>query len=239
MPGVEAASTWGRTAAAAANAARISGCGDDVQILDGLGHSPGRARELGLLCSGVSADRLEQLLADHQRSLQRAPLSRSADLVGIDGLQQCLLGLGTEPLELADTASRRGLPETLERVDAELLVKPTRALGAESRKPRHLDQPRWELRAQLLECRDLAGLRQRHDLLLQSCADAGQLCGLALACELRDLCGGLAHRLGTVAVGDDPMDRGAVKLVQIAEFVERGCDLAVGRVRHDSRAPRA
>ncbi len=180
----------------------------------------------------MGTDRLEQLLADGERSLEHAALSRSGQLVGVDRLEQRLFSLGAEPFELADAARRGRLLEAVERVDAELLVQPTRAFGPESRQLRHLDQPGRELRAQLLQCRDLAGLGQRHDLLLQGRADTGQLDGLSLAGELRDLRGGLAHRLGAVAVGDDPVDRGTVELLQVAELVERGGDLAVGRIRH-------
>ena len=42
----------------------------------------------------------------------------------------------------------------------------------------------------------------------------------------------VADRLGGVAVGDDPVDDRAVELVQVAQLVERGGDLGVGRVGH-------
>ncbi len=73
---------------------------------------------------------------------------------------------------------------------------------------------------------------QGDDLLLDRRADARQLRGAAVPGQCGDRHGCVAHRLGGVAVGHDAVDDGAVELVQVAELVERGGDLSVGRIGH-------
>ena len=67
------ARVWRRPRPAAAlpppaPARRVGGGRDDVEVLDGLGHPPRRAGELGLVGGRVRADRREQLLADRERA---------------------------------------------------------------------------------------------------------------------------------------------------------------------------
>jgi hypothetical protein len=115
----------------------------------------------------------------------------------------------------------------LERVDPELVVELLRPLRPEPGQPRHVDQPGRELRAQLLERGDRAGVEERHELLLERLADAGQRRHTALPGEPRDRHRRVADGLRRVAVGDDAVDDRAVELVEIAELVEVGRDRRV------------
>ena len=83
-----------------------------------------------------------------------------------------------------------------------------------------------------LDGRDVAGLVERVDLLLERLADAVDLGHPALARQRGDRHGGLAHGLGRRAVGDHAVGDGAVELVEVAELVEGGGDLGVGEVGH-------
>ena len=86
--------------------------------------------------------------------------------------------------------------------------------------------PGGELRPQLLGRRDRARVQQRVDLLGDRLADPGQLHHAARAGELLHRRRRIADRLGRIAVGDHPVDDGAVELVEVAELVERGGYLA-------------
>ena len=122
--------------------------------------------------------------------------------------------------------------QLLERGDAELGVDPAGGLGAQAREAREPHQLAGELRAQLHGRGDVAGLEQGQDLLLERLPDVAQLGRAALAGELRDGHRRVADRLGGLAVGDHPVDDGAVQLVEVAELVHRGRDL---RVRHAAK----
>jgi hypothetical protein len=81
---------------------------------------------------------------------------------------------------------------------------------------------------------NLPGLGQGDDLLLQGCADSRQVCGMTVERELGDLSGGLPHRLRAVAIRDDPVDLGAVELIEVAELIQCDGDLGVGRVGQEA-----
>ena len=150
-------------------------------------------------------------------------------------LEQLLLDLRAEPAQLADLLLLGGRAQRVERVDAELVVEPPRALRPEARQVHDRDQPGRELVAQLLRGRDVAGLVERVDLLLERLADAVDLGHAALARHRGHRHRGLAHGLGRRAVGDHAVVDRAVELVEVAELVEGGGDLGVGQVGHGRR----
>ena len=73
-----------------------------------------------------------------------------------------------------------GLAQVVEIADPELVVQATNRLRADARDPGQLDQGRRELLLQLRRRRDLAGLDEGDDLLLQGLPDPRQLGGAAL-----------------------------------------------------------
>jgi hypothetical protein len=104
--------------------------------------------------------------------------------------------------------------------------------ASEARQPHHRDQPDGDLGAQLDGTRDVPGLVERDELLLERLADVRQLGDLAVAGELHDRDGGVAHRAGGVAIGDDAVLDRAVELVEVRQLLEGGGDLGVGEVGH-------
>ena len=104
--------------------------------------------------------------------------------------------------------------------------------GPEAGQAGHLDHAGRELGPQLGRGGDVAGVGQVDDLLLDDRPDAGQLGGASLPREAEHRHRRLAHRLGGVAVGHHAVDRAAVELGKVAQFVEGGRDLGVRRVRH-------
>ena len=82
-------------------------------------------------------------------------------------------------------------------------------------------RPTRELGAQLDRRRDVAVVGQGQDLLLDDRADARQFGGATLAGQRGHRHRGVAHRLGRVAVGHDPVDDRPVELVEVAELVQR------------------
>ena len=127
----------------------------------------------------VGSQRRDQLLADGQRPVKHDPPRRPTFLVGVERREQRLLGLLAETAEVSDPVILGGGAQRLERVDPELIEQPTGALGAEPGQPGHRHQPGWELRPQLLQGRDLAGVGQRQHLLLDDRADPRKLRGAA------------------------------------------------------------
>jgi hypothetical protein len=172
---------------------------------------------------------------DRERTAEHEPRSRLSRPDGVEPGEDDLLGLGSEPLELADPLLLGRPAQRVQRIDLELLEQPSRSLGAKSRQPRHLDQTRRELRAQLDQRRNLAGLRQRHHLFLDDRADPGQLGRPTVPRQAGDRNRRFAHRLGGIAVSDDPMDHSSVELVEVAQLVQRGGDLGVGGVSGTGR----
>ena len=71
--------------------------------------------------------------------------------------------------------------------------------------------------------------------VLERLADPRQLGHAAVAHELLDGHGGLAHRPGGGAVGEDAVGDGSVELVQVGELLEGGGDLGVRHVPKPTR----
>ena len=213
----------------------VVGGGDDVQVLDAVGPAAGGAGQLHPVRRRIGAQRRHDRLADRQRPVQdhadlaavpgRGPLQRRADV---------LLGLGPEAPQVPHPLRLDGRPQRVQRVDAQLVVEHARPLGPQAGQAGDRHQPGRELGPQLLRRRDLAGVDERLDLLLQGGADPGQLGGPARARQPRHRGRGLAHRLGRVAVGHDAVDDRPVELVQVAQLLQGGGDLAVAELRHGS-----
>ena len=206
---------------------RIGRRGDHVEVLDGVGLAPQRAGDLDALGAGRAAQRVDDLVGDRERAREQHARRRAAVVAGGELLEQLLLDLGAEAAQAAQLLLLRRGAQRLERVDAELVVEPARALGAEAGEVHHRDQPARELRAQLLRLRRVARLDQRLELRLERLADPRQLGHAAVAHELLDGHGGLAHGPGGGAVGEHAVLHGAVELVEVGELLEGGCDLGV------------
>ena len=129
----------------------------------------------------------------------------------------------------SSTAARSASSESTPSSSYSLL----RPLGAEAREVHHRDQADRDLRAQLDGRRDVAGLVQRQQLLLERLADVRQLGDAALAGERGDGHGGVAHGARGVAVGDHAVLDRAVELVEVRQLLEGGGDLGVGQVGHE------
>ena len=206
--------------------------GDDVEVLDRVGAAARRAGQLDAIAGRVGAQRLDDALGDGQRLVEQNARARLLVDPGGEGLEHRLLELGAEAAQAAQALGLGRGPQVLQRRDAEVLVEPPRALGAQPGEAREIHEPGRELGPQLLDRGDLARLEQRVDLLLQRPPDPGQLGHPAVAGQRRDRGRRLADRLGRVAVGEDPVDHGAVELVEVGELVEEGGDRGVGRVGH-------
>ena len=122
--------------------------------------------------AGMLAQRAGDLLGDRQRAREhgsaapgrRRPRARRA-------AQQVLLDLGAEAAQLADLALLGRGAQRLQRVDPELVVELPGPLGPKPGQVHHRDQAGRELRAQLDRGRDVAGLVERAQLLLERLAD--------------------------------------------------------------------
>jgi hypothetical protein len=214
---------------------RVARRGDDVEVLDGVGAAAQGTRRLDAVARRVRAQRGEHLPRDRLGAREHDARRRPARGVVFDQrLLELRLGLQPEAAQLLDLPRLDGRAQRVEGVDAELVEQLAGALGTEPRQVHDLDQPRRELAAQLHERRDVASLVERAQLLLERLADARHGRHAPLARHRDDRHGRLAHRLGRVAVGDHPVGDGAVELVEIAQLVEGGGDLGVGRVGHAS-----
>ena len=119
--------------------ARVGRGGDDVEVLDAVGHAARRAGQLDPVRRRMRAQRRDD------RARRRRARGASSDARprrarrrgGLEGGEQVLLGLRAEALAASRSRSRLGrLAQRLERVDAELVVEPARALGPEAGQPR-------------------------------------------------------------------------------------------------------
>ena len=175
-PGAELDSMTSSAAKACSSAGGSVGGGDDVEVLDRVGHAAGRCRRArrGPTPDGRAAPRRSRSPIGSARIARRAPRgarpTRAANAASIASSN-----FGPKPRTSRSRWSSAAVASASQRVDAQLVEQPPRALGPEPRQPRHVDEPRRELRAQLLDRRDRAGLEQREDLLLERLADARQL----------------------------------------------------------------
>ena len=152
---------------------RVLGGGDDVEVLDRVGLAAQRAGHLDLLGAGCDAQRADDLLGDRAaraRAGSAAPAPPSGDSASVSS--SCSSTFAPNPRSSRIFCCLGGRAQRIERVDPELVVEPARALGPEARQVHDRDQPARELVAQLLGGRDVAGLVEREELLLERLADA-------------------------------------------------------------------
>jgi hypothetical protein len=211
--------------------------GDDVQILHAVAPASRGAGELDAVRRRVRAQHLEKRLGDRERVVQRHTSSRRLSGPGLERGEHGLLELRPEALDAPQLLPfRRGL-QRVERVDSQLVEQLAGALGPEPGEARHRDEARRELRPELRDRRYLAGLDERHELLLERLPDPGDLRHGARARPRGDGRRGVAHGLCRVAVRSDAMDDRAVQFVEIAQLVEDGGNLGVRRVGHRDHYP--
>ena len=181
------------------------------------------------------AQRARDLLGHGDRPREHDALGLLAVLGLGQHLAEVLLGLDAEAAQLAQAPVLDRSPQRVERVDADLVVEPARPLGPEARQVHDRDEADRDLGPQLDRGRDVAGLVERQQLLLERLADVRQLGDLAVARERGHRHRGVAHRARRVAVGDHAVLDRAVELVEVGQLVERGGDLCVGEVGHGTR----
>ena len=206
---------------------RLAGGGDQVDVVAGLGSTPGRAGDLDRVAGGVGAKVVRELLGHRQHLGEQQPLGGRPVGELAQRRQHVLLGLRPEALELADPLLLGGGAQLLEARDAQLVVEAARRLRAHSGDHGHLDQGGRELPLQLRRGWDLAGVEQRHDLLLQRLADPGQLGRPAGAGQLLDRDGALPDHSGRLAVGEHAVPDRPVELIQRRQLAQGIGDLGV------------
>jgi hypothetical protein len=100
-------------------------------------------------------------------------LGRPVD-AGLEHLEELLLDLAPKPRIPRIFCCSQAVAQRLERVDPELVVELAGALGAEAGQVGDGDQSARVLRAQLLGGRDVPGVDERVQLLLERLADPGR-----------------------------------------------------------------
>ena len=201
--------------------------GDHVEVLDRVGAAAQRAGGLDPVGARRRAQRVDDLLGERLRAREQEARRRLAVVAGRELLEQLLLGLRAEPAQPPQLLALGRAAQRLERVDAQLVVEAPRALRPEAGQVHHRDHAARELRAQLRRLLGIARVDERLELVLERLADPRQLGHAAVAHELLDGHGGLAHRPGGCAVREDAIGHRAVELVQVGELLERGGDLGV------------
>jgi hypothetical protein len=111
---------------------RVTGRGDDVEVLDGIHPAPGAARQLYAQGGGMLAQARHQLLADCQRLRQEQPDLWAPIRSRLQLRQQLLLGLRPKARHVGQPAGFGGRAQVLEGRDAEVLVQEPGALGSEA-----------------------------------------------------------------------------------------------------------
>ncbi len=89
---------------------RITGGGDDVEVLDAVGHPPRRSRQFDTLRRGMVAQLFDQLLAHRQRPVEHHALLGLAGAGHVQGREDALLRLRSEAFERADPMLLRSRP---------------------------------------------------------------------------------------------------------------------------------
>ena len=196
--------------------------GDDVEVLDAVGQPPRRAGQLDAVARSARARSASTIpspicsaLCSSTRGAGRSPTPAAKAASSASSNLRPEAAHVAQPLGLGRVAQR------LERVDAQLVVQRRARLGPSPGRRVMSIRPGRELRAQLLDRRDRAGVQQRLDLLLERLADPRQLGHAALARQRREPTRRLAHGLRRVAVGEHAVHDRAVELVEVGELVEQ------------------
>ena len=146
----------------------------EVEILDALRTAARGARQLDVSVRVELVQGVEQKLADRQRAVEdRAPHAPLRRRRGVERDDDRLLEACPEALQRPQPLRGGRLAERLRGVDPELVEQAPRALGAQSGQRGDRKQAGGETRPQLDRGRDVAGLDQVADLLLERGADPG------------------------------------------------------------------
>ena len=134
-----------------------------------------------------------------------------------------------KPLSACTWSASQAARSIVERRDAELLVQRGRLLRAQPGNADQRQHAAGNLRPQLLEHRDRAGVEQLADLLGQVLADAfdvGQV-AVRIGRDVGERLGQVADPPRRVAIGPHAKRIGVLELEQVGDFVEGGGDVAV------------
>ncbi len=210
---------------------RIRGGCDQVDVARRLGTAAG-APGLG---DPIARRMLRELGDDLAKDGQHAAEQHASGVdlrprvgAGESG-EHALLGLRPEARKLAEPLRFGGRPEVVHRLDVELLPEATGRLRAEAGHVHDLDEPRWDLVAELRERTEVACLHELDDLRLDRAADAGDLRGRSVDREARDGRSRLADARGRPPVGRQTEGVGTVQLEHVREELEPLGELRVAR----------
>ena len=132
-----------------------------------------------------------------------------------------------KPRSAAQLAAPRRGPQRVQRVDAQLVEQPPRALGPQPRQVRQVDQARRVLGAELLAGGMSPGLQQRA-IFSSSVLPIPAARSRGPRAPARRPTRRLADGLGGVAVRDHAVDDRAVELVEVGQLVESAAIVALG-----------
>ena len=122
--------------------------------------------------------------------------------------------LGADPGHRVEPPCRRGLAQLGQRADPERVAELAHPLGREAQQARHADELRQRLRLELLQLRQLAGLHQLAQPLLDPRPDPGELAHATRADERGDVHRRRADQLGGAPVRADGV---VPRLVQVEQ----------------------
>src|SRR5262249_4455266 len=136
-----------------------------------------------------------------------------------DALEDLLLGLLAEARQLGDQVALAGHLEALDAIRPEF-EEGLHLLRTEARQPEHLDHPRRDRGAELLQVREFPSGHECADLLLEGFADAADLAELLLLDQLLEVSLELADGASAVVVGVGAECVLALDSQQSADLVE-------------------
>ena len=210
------------------------GCGrDQVDVAERLAAPAQRARLRDLHGGRVRAQLLDDRESRRQPVAQQgAPLLHRALLAqGVECLHDRRLQLRPHARERPQLLALGGGAQLRDGRHAELLPDLARRLRSEARELREEDDVGRDDRPELRQRRDLAGLDDLDDLLLDRLADPGQLLRAAVERELGDRGGRLADAERCTPVRRDAERLLALDLEHVAEQVELRRDVLVAGKR--------
>ncbi len=139
------------------------------------------------------------------------------------------LGFSSEAFQFADAVRLAGSAQLVERGDCQFAMQDGRFFGAQARDAHQLQNAGGDLRFQLVQQRDAAGVDQRNDLVGQVAADAfdfGQF-GRRVRGHASQRLGPLPHRPGSAAIGSHAKRVGRLEFQEIGDQVQRVGNLGV------------
>ena len=191
-----------------------------------VGEVAGAARVSGRL----AAERLGDLADEGAGAVQSHAAARSGGRElrqpGLDLRRR----LRADPGHRVEPPGRRCLAQLGQRADPERVAELSHPLGREAQQPCHPDELRQRLRLELLQLRQLAGLHQLAQPLLDPGPDPGELAHATRADELRDVRRRRADQLGGAPVRADGV---VPRLVQVEQGGEGFEPFGEMRVLHD------